>query len=106
MVILSTKVDLKLLETEFLIAVCRPFGDKSQSKRLFLAIFDPRSSIVKSAFDCPLPTTTIFGLLLEWVEPIYMHTMNPIVLTCLRPMEFSITLHTVKSGWSIIHIEG
>ena len=27
-------------------------GDKKQSKTLFLAIFDPRSSIVKSVFDC------------------------------------------------------
>ena len=31
-------------------------GDKWQSKTLFLAIFDPRSSIVKSIFDCHLPS--------------------------------------------------
>ena len=77
-VILLRNVDQKSLETEFLNAICCPFGDKSQSKRLFLAIFDPRSSIVKSLFDCHLPTATIFGLLLEWVDPINMHTMNPI----------------------------
>ena len=29
-------------------------GDKWQSKTLFLAIFDPRSWIVKSVFDCCL----------------------------------------------------
>ena len=52
--IVSTNVDQKSLETEFAIAICRPTGDKWQSKILFLAIFDPRSSIVKSAFDCRL----------------------------------------------------
>ena len=31
-----------------------PTGDKLQSKILFLAIYDPRSSIVKSVFDCRL----------------------------------------------------
>ena len=48
-------VDQKSLETEFLIAICRPTGDKCQSKTLFLAIFDPRSPIVKSVFYCRLP---------------------------------------------------
>ena len=51
----STNVDQKSLETEILIAICRPIGDKWQSKTLFLAIFDPHSSIVKSLFDCRLP---------------------------------------------------
>ena len=53
--ILSTNVDQKSFETEFLIVICRPTGDKWQSKTLFLASFDPRSSIVKSVFDCHLP---------------------------------------------------
>ena len=35
-----------MYETELLIAICRPIGDKWQLKTLFLAIFDPRSSIV------------------------------------------------------------
>ena len=48
----SLKVDKKSLETEFLIVICR---DKWQSKTVFLAIFDPHSSIVKSFFDCRLP---------------------------------------------------
>ena len=52
MLILSTKVDQKSLETEFSIAICHPTGDKMKSKKLFLKIFDPRSSIVKSIFDC------------------------------------------------------
>ena len=52
---LSTKVDRKLLEIEFLIDICRLTGDKWQSKTLFLSIFDRRSSIVKSIFDCHLP---------------------------------------------------
>ena len=38
MLILSTNVDQKSLETEFSIAICRPTGDKWQSKTLFLAI--------------------------------------------------------------------
>ena len=50
--LLSRNVDQKKLETEFLIAICRPNGDKWQSETLFLAIFDPRTSIVKSVFDC------------------------------------------------------
>ena len=55
MSILSTNIDKKLLKkTEFLLAICRPTGDKWQTKTLFLAIFDPRSSIVKSFFDCRL----------------------------------------------------
>ena len=32
-----------------------PDWRKIQSKTLFLSIFDPRSSIVKSVFDCHLP---------------------------------------------------
>ena len=49
--ILSTNVHQKSFETEFLIAICRPTGDKWQSKTMFLTSFDPRSSIVKSVFD-------------------------------------------------------
>ena len=39
---------------EFSIAICRNAGDKWQSKTPFLSIFDPRSSIVDSVFDCRL----------------------------------------------------
>ena len=46
MQILSRNVDQKLLETEFLIAICRHTGDKWQSKALLLSIFDLHSSIV------------------------------------------------------------
>ena len=54
MLILSTNVDQRLVETEFLIAICRQIGVKWQSKTLFLGICDPCSSIVQSIFDCPL----------------------------------------------------
>ena len=40
--ILSTDVDQKLLETQFFIAICRPTGDKWQSKTVssdFLSAF-------------------------------------------------------------------
>ena len=53
-VTLSTNVDKNSSETKFLIAICRPTGNKWRSKTLFLAIFVPRSSIVKSVFDCRL----------------------------------------------------
>ena len=52
--ILSTNIDQKSLETEFLIVICRQTGDKWQSKTLLLVIFDPHSSIVKSVFGCHL----------------------------------------------------
>ena len=52
MLILLTNVDQKSLETECSIAICRPTGDKWQSKTLFLAIIDPHLSIVKSIFNC------------------------------------------------------
>ena len=45
---------LKWLETEFSIAICRRTGNKWQLKALFLVIFDPNSSIIKSVFDCRL----------------------------------------------------
>ena len=53
--ILSRNVDQNRLEIEFLIAICRHTDDKWQSKTLFLSIFDLRSSIVDSVFDCRLP---------------------------------------------------
>ena len=52
--ILFRNVDKKLLETEFLMGICRQSGDKWQSKTLFQAFFDPHSSIVKSVFNCRL----------------------------------------------------
>ena len=52
--ILSTNVDLRSLELEFLIAVCRSTDDEWQSKTQFLAICDPPSLIVQSVFDCRL----------------------------------------------------
>ena len=53
--ILSRNVNQKSIETVFFIAICRPTGDKWQSKTLFLLIFDLHSSIVDYLFDCDLP---------------------------------------------------
>ena len=53
-VIMRCSPNRKALETEFLISICRPNGDKWQSNTLFLAICDPCSSIVKSIFNCGL----------------------------------------------------
>ena len=52
MLMLSTNVDPRSLETELLTAVYRPTGDKWQWKTMFPAICDPRSSIVQSVFNC------------------------------------------------------
>ena len=51
---LSRNVYQKLTETVFSIAICRPTGDKWQSKTLFISICDPRSSIFDYVFDCRL----------------------------------------------------
>ena len=48
-------------ETEFSIAICRKTCYKCQSKTLFLAIFDRRSSIFETVFDCCLS-----GVVLIW----------------------------------------
>ena len=52
--ILSMNVDQNRCK-QFSIAICRPTGKKWQLKTLFLAIFDSRSSIVKSICDWRLP---------------------------------------------------
>ena len=44
----------KYLEPAFSIANRGPNGDKWQFKTLFLSVFDPRLSIVKSVLDCHL----------------------------------------------------
>ena len=56
MPILWRNVDKKLLETEFLIAICCHIGDNWQSKTLFQSIFDPPLSIYDSIFNCRLPS--------------------------------------------------
>ena len=57
--ILSTNVGRKALEKEFSIAICRPSGDKWQSKNtVSIDFFYPRWSIVKSVFDCRLSYVT------------------------------------------------
>ena len=53
----------KSLEIEFSIAICPPTGDKCQLKTLFLSIFNPRSSIVKSVFYCRLPGVILLRFL-------------------------------------------
>ena len=38
----------------FWIVICRLIGDRRQSKKLFLSIFNPSLSIVECVFDCHL----------------------------------------------------
>ena len=56
MLIISTSIGQKLVQTVFLIAISRPTGNKWQSKTLFLMIFDSPSGIVKRVLDCRLPS--------------------------------------------------
>ena len=62
----------KIVRTEFSIA-------KWQSKILFLAIFDSRSSIVKSVFDCRLPGVNLnISLLTELqIDLLTLVLLNP-----------------------------
>ena len=55
-------VDQKSIETEtvFLIAICRQWGDKWQSKTLFLSILYPPLSIIDNVFDCHLPSVKTY----------------------------------------------
>ena len=70
--ILSRNVDQKSIATVFSIAICRPIGDKWQSKTLFLSFFDPRSSIVDNVFDCHLPGVIMTLSLKE--DSVCLHT--------------------------------
>ena len=68
MSILSSNEDQKSLETEFLIFIFLPTGDKWKSKTQFLPIFDLRSSIVKSVLDCLLlDVSSVFYIYLQMV---------------------------------------
>ena len=70
--ILSTNVAQKVRirvffdchETVFSIAICRPTGDKWQLKTLFLAIYNPCSSIIQSLLDCRLLRVYAYYLLI------------------------------------------
>ena len=53
--------DQKSLERVFSIDICRLLGEKWQSKILFLTIFDLRSPIVFSVFDCRLSGVILFA---------------------------------------------
>ena len=53
----------KIVETDFLVVICQ-----CQSKALFLVIFNPRSLIVKSFFDCHLSGVKVFGGKLDIYE--------------------------------------
>ena len=61
MPILSRNVDQKSIKTVFLIAICRPTGDKWHLKTLFLSIFDPHSGIVDNGFYRRLPGVLFVG---------------------------------------------
>ena len=88
--ILLTNADQKLLETEFLIFICRPTGDKWQSKTLFLEIFDPHLSIVKSVFDCCLPGVNILNKeFLSWTRPMYKYIQSVLIFSyCCQYNQF------------------
>ena len=51
----STSLDQKSMQTVFSIAICRQWGDKWQSKTLFLLIFSLHSSIVLAFWIAAYP---------------------------------------------------
>ena len=68
-------VDQKSLETEFSIVICRPTGDKWQSKTLFLSIFDPRFFDCEERFRLP-PTRCEPFILCRYFEPRHVISNN------------------------------
>ena len=98
--ILSTKVEKKSSETESLISICRPSGNKWQAKTLFLAIFDPHSANVKTIFDCRIPsvcyvcilqTKKSLILVLTLILPVFYSPEN--VVFSLHLLHTSISKH-------------
>ena len=83
--ILLRNVDQKSIETVFSIAICRPTGDKWQSKTLFLSIFDPRSSIVDYVFDLP-PTRCGPGSSL-FASRIFYQNLNKVENPTQQPLK-------------------
>ena len=86
MSILLRNVDKKTLETEFSSGICRPTGDKWQSKTLFLAIFDTCLLIVKSGFDCRLPGVRLkctYGTLVKQYFMISYECLHSIFEFCV-----------------------
>ena len=81
-----TNVDQKSLETEFLIAICRPAGDKWQSKTLFLTIFDSRSSIVNSVFDCRI-SGMLLALVIVDMNCLSLNTGESLLYVVLNPLK-------------------
>ena len=84
----------KSLETYFLIAICRPTGNKTQLKRLFLSIYDPRSLIVKTVFDCQLSGAVLESRILA---PIGLFMRTSIFRVCdhIRLKEVCLVTKTI-----------
>ena len=83
--IISTNIDLRLLETDFFDCRLSPDWRQTASKTLFLAICDPHSSIIQSVFDCHLSDMIKECVLwyLKWFSHFAIkHSHN--ILTCRR----------------------
>ena len=67
-------------------------------KSLFLAIFDPHSSIVKSVFDCPLSSVMthshIVGFFFPWLKCL--------VSNALYHVDISHFISTLFEPWHVI----
>ena len=68
----------KLIETVFLIAICRQCGDKWQLKTLFLTIFDLRSSIVLAISTAAYPVWIRLNYNISEWNVVYAFFMVPI----------------------------
>ena len=64
------------METVFLIAICHQWGDKWQSKTLFLLIFDLRFLDSIGIFDCPLP-----GVFINYFNHFVIFTFSKLFTT-------------------------
>ena len=53
--IVKRRSKIVIIKTEFLIAICRPPGDKGQSKALFVAIFYPVCRLLRAFLIAAYP---------------------------------------------------
>ena len=62
MLILLTNIERKIVRNRFFDCHLSPNWRQMAIKTLFLVVFDPRSSIIKSVFDCCLSGVRLEGM--------------------------------------------
>ena len=92
----SMNVDQKSLETELVIAICSPTGDKWQSKTLFLAIFYSHTLIVKSVFDCRLSSVMSVSIPRQTSTKLFQGDYSLLYASDLRSVD--VLVNSLPSG--------